>query len=111
MAHKTVRNVLISVVLGGGTCAFGAVATAQAATLYDHINYGDEMGSWGSGDLPSWANDRASSIKKGASRMMCENKGCTGRTAPLDSDKNDLRSFTVNLHIGESWSDRISALR
>ena len=84
---------------------------SQAAVLYDHINYSGEMGTWNTGSLPKWANDRASSIKKGKSRQMCENVGCYGRTAPLKHDYSDLRSLRTNLHLGETWSDRISALR
>lgn len=92
--------------------ALGTSVTAtQAATLYDHINYGNKMGSWKSGNLPKWANDRASSIKRGKSRLMCENVGCYGRTVPLNHDYSDLRALSTNLHFGETWSDRISALR
>lgn len=111
MISKFVAKLAIGAVVGTTIALSGAVA-ANAAALYDNINYGGYMETRTSGTVGPGFNDKISSFTNGSStETYCENVGCTGRKVTLTGSYNDLFSVTTGLNFGESWSDRISALQ
>ena len=102
--HKAVLSVVLGVVLAGA-----GVQAANAAAFYDNINYDSHLETRTSGNLTN--SDKASSIRNTGYATYCENNGCVGRTVKLYGDYNDLRAVSTNLHLGETWSDRISAVK
>lgn len=99
-------------VAAASVLALSGVATAQATTLYDNINYTAFMwsGTSSSGGLPVGWNDKTSSFRNSGIETYCENWNCGGRTLAWSGDANDLRSVTNGLGLGENWSDRISSV-
>lgn len=104
---KTHKVVLAGIVDLG--VAVGGAQAASAASFYDNINYGSFLETLSSGNLTH--PDKASSVRNAGSATYCENNGCSGRKVTLGGDDNDLRAVSTNLGFGETWSDRISAIR
>lgn len=112
MISRIVAKLAIGVVVGTSIALSGVAVAANAAALYDDINYGGYMETRTSGTVGPGFNDRTSSFTNGSStETYCENVGCSGRKVTLTGSYNDLRSVTTGLNFGESWSDRISALQ
>ncbi len=95
-----------SAILGLGLVGAGA---ANAATLYDNNNYtGASFSSTNAPNVGS-LNDRASSVSSSTTYTYYEDAGFLGRHVTLTGSYNSLGAVANNLHIGETWSDRISS--
>ncbi|MCY1718594.1 hypothetical protein OVA26_16780 [Microbacterium sp. SL62] len=105
---KKLTKIVVTAGLGVGLLMSGAQA-ASAATFYDDINYGKYLETLSSGNLTY--SDKASSIRNTGWATYCENNGCAGRTVRLNGSYNDLRAVNSSLNFGETWSDRISAVK
>ncbi|WP_144267550.1 hypothetical protein [Leifsonia xyli] len=97
-------------IVGSGLLSLGSVGAAQAASLYDNVNFSGFMETRTSGNVTSNFSDRTTSFTNSGSEKYCENKGCVGRTVTLSGSYNDLRPVTTGLGAFENWNDRISAL-
>lgn len=106
--------------LKAGAAAAAAVAlvalapsVANATTLYDNNNYSVFLwsGSSSPGGLPVSTNDRASSVLNVCVEVYCENATCSGRTLSWTGNANSLGGISTGLGLGETWSDRISAVQ
>ncbi|MCY1718679.1 hypothetical protein OVA26_17215 [Microbacterium sp. SL62] len=105
---KKLTKIVVTAGLGVGLLMTGA-QTASAATFYDNINYSGVLETRTSGNLTY--SDRTSSIRNTGWATYCENNGCAGRTVRLNGSYNDLRAVNSGLNFGETWSDRISAVK
>lgn len=100
---------LVTAVAIGAVVSVAGGTGANAASFYDNINYNGYLETLSSGNVTH--PDRASSLRNVGLKVYCENNGCFGRTVVLNGDYNDLRAVSNNLNFGETWSDRISALK
>lgn len=106
--NRIVRGALIGVLTLGVT--MGGAQAASAATLFDHNNYGgDHYGPFTWATTVGGLNDRASSVKNGGYTTYFEDTYYGGRNVALTGDYNSLGAVSINLHWGETWSDRISS--
>lgn len=91
-----------------------APAAANAASLYEHINYSTWMWTGTTslpGGLPAGYNDKASSVTNSGIETYCENWDCSGRKVSLNGSWNNLGLINTNLGPFETWNDRISSVQ
>lgn len=103
---------LLSTVLATGALTTALMAPAGAATLYNHKNYGEHLGTWNGGTtwVGDHANDKASSITiNGRPTRIYADAGHIGPSVLLTADHNDLRSFKEGLAWWQTWDNRITS--
>lgn len=104
---------LLSTALATGALILGATSPIHAATLYDHVNFERNLGTWNRGTtyVGDNANDRASSITvNGRNTRIYADLNHKGPSYLLQADHNDLNSLSEGLAWWQNWSDRISSL-
>lgn len=103
---------LLSTVLATGALTTALMAPAGAASLYNHNNYREHLGTWDKGT--TWvgkdANDKASSITiNGRHTRIYADIGHVGPSVLLKADHNDLGSLKDGLAWWQTWNDRITS--
>lgn len=83
---------------------------AHATVIWDNANYqGPAYGADYTRDVGSM-NDRASSVQNfGYCVTFFEDVSYGGRQFRICNDANLLTGYDTNLHLGETWNDRISS--
>lgn len=88
-----------------------AASGANAAVLYDNINYTGGYYSATTAANVGSHNDMTSSISNSGTRTYYEDSGYLGRSVALYGSWNNLSSVNTNLWGTQTWNDRISSFR